>query len=84
MLISHLRNDFDDVHDVSMRFHHRDHRLNGTIRIDVHWADGRMTSASVARNEPGDRAFADILLTRLEAWHIKDLAGPFDISPPLR
>lgn len=25
LLIDHLRNNFDDIHDVSMRFHHMDH-----------------------------------------------------------
>ncbi len=84
MLINHLRANIDDIHDVSMRFHHLDHRLNGLIRIDMHWADGRMTSSSVATNETNSRAFADALVARLKMWHIEDLAGDFDISLPLR
>lgn len=84
MLFSHLRANFDDIHDVSMRFHHRDHRLNGMIVIDMRWEGGRMTSASVARNETGSREFADAMVTRLETWRVEGLAGPLETSLPLR
>jgi hypothetical protein len=67
-----------------MRFHHRDHRLNGMIVIDTRWENGRMTSASVARNETGSREFADAMVARLGTWRIEGLAGPLEIGLPLR
>jgi len=83
-LIDHLRANFDDIHDVSMRFHHLDHRLNGVIQIDMHWENGRMTSSSVPVNETGNQDFADALIANIEKWHIEELTGPFDFSLPLK
>ncbi|MFH1311961.1 MAG: carboxypeptidase-like regulatory domain-containing protein, partial [Candidatus Eisenbacteria bacterium] len=84
LLIKHLRDNFDDIHDVSMRFHHLDHRLNGIIQIDMHWDNGRMTSSSVAINETGNREFADALIENIEKWYIEELTSPFDFSLPLK
>ena len=84
MIYSHLRGNFDDIHDVSMRFHHMDHRLNGIIQLHMHWENGRMTSSSVVRNDTNNEEFAGALLRSIERWRIKDLKGPFDIDLPLR
>ena len=84
LLINHLRNNFDDIHDVSMRFHHFDHNLNGVIQIGMHWENGSMTSSSVVSNETKNDEFAQALITNIEKWYIKDLTGPFDIVLPLR
>ena len=84
LLINHLRNNFDDIHDVSMRFHHLDHRLNGVIQFKMRWENGRMTSVSVTKNETNNEEFANALAENLEKWYIQDLKGPFDISLPLR
>jgi hypothetical protein len=83
-LIGHLRANFDDIHDVSMRFHHLDHNLNGLIRLDMRWEDGRMTSSSVALNETGSEEFANALIENIEKWYIEELTGPFDFSLPLK
>ena len=84
LLINHLRNNFDDIHDVSMRFHNLDHRLNGVIQIRMHWENGYMTESSVALNETNNEEFANALIENIEKWHIKDLTGPFDTVLPFR
>jgi hypothetical protein len=84
MLINHLRNNFEDIHDVSMLFHHIDHNLNGVIQIRMHWENGYMTASSVALNETNNEEFAKALIKNIEKSHIKDLTGPFDIVLPLR
>jgi hypothetical protein len=84
MLIDHLRANFDDIHDVSMRFHHLDHRLNGMIRLRMHWENGRMISSSVALNETNNEDLARALVRNIEKWNIPGLKGPFDIELPLR
>ncbi len=84
LLINHLRANFDDIHDVSMRFHHMDHTLNGIIQIQMHWENGIMTAASVVTNETGNAEFANALIENIKKWHIKELTGPFDIVLPLR
>ena len=82
-LISHLRNNFDDIHDVSMRFHHKDHTLNGLIVYALHWENGRLTSYSILRNDTNDEEFATALISNIEKWYVKDIDGPFDINLPL-
>jgi len=84
LLIDHLKNNFDDIHDVSMRFHHMDHNLNGIIQIKMYWEKGRMTSSSVGINETNNKDFADALIQKFQKWYIKDLIGPFEISLPFR
>lgn len=84
LLINHLRNNFDDIHDVSMRFHHLDHNLNGIIQIGMHWENGFLTSSSVVSNETKNDEFAQALIKNIEKWHIKNLTGPFNIVLPLR
>jgi hypothetical protein len=84
LLINHLRDNFDDIHDVSMRFHHLDHRLNGVIGIAMKWEDGRMTFASVAGNETNSQEFADALIANIGKWYIEGLTGPLSIILPLR
>jgi hypothetical protein len=84
LLIKHLRNNFDDIHDVSMRFHHLDHRLNGVIQINMHWENGQMTSSSVVSNETNNKEFANSLIKSIEKWYIKELTGPFNITLPFR
>ena len=83
LLFNHLRNNFDDIHDVSMRFHHLDHNLNGIILINMHWENGRMTSASVLKNETNNQDFGTALIQSFQKWNIKDLVGPYEINLPL-
>jgi len=84
LLINHLRNNFDDIHDVSMRFHHLDHNLNGVILINMRWENGKMISSSIEKNETGNKEFAEEIVKKIEKWDIKDLTGPFETSLPLR
>ncbi len=84
LLFNHLQNNFDDIHDVSMRFHHLDHTLNGMILIKMSWENGRMTSASVLKNETNNEDFANALIKKFRKWTIKDLTEPYEINLPLR
>jgi hypothetical protein len=83
MLFAHLRSNFDDIHDVSMRFHHLDHRLNGMIQLHTRWEGGRMIFADIARNETKSDDFALALIKSIGQWNIEGLAGPFEIDLPL-
>lgn len=84
MLFAHLRSNFDDIHDVSMRFHHLDHRLNGMIQLHTRWEGGRLISADIVRNETKNDDFALALIKSIGQWNIEGLAGPFEIDLPLR
>lgn len=84
LLFNHLRNNFDDIHDVSMRFHHLDHNLNGVILINMQWENGKMIFSSIEKNETGNKDFADEIVKKIEMWNIENLTGPFETSLPLR
>ena len=84
MLFAHLRGNFDDIHDVSMRFHHLDHRLNGMIQLHTRWESGRLISADIVRNETKSDDFALALIKSIGQWNIEGLEGPFEIDLPLR
>jgi len=84
MLIKHLQKNFDDIHDVSMRFHHKDHTLNGMIVIKMNWKKGSLQSASVDSNETGDAEFGSELIKKMKMWKISGLDGPFETWLPLR
>lgn len=60
------------------------HHLNGVNQTGMHWVNGSMTSSSVVLNETKNDEFAQVLITNIGKWHIKDLRGPFDIVLPLR
>jgi len=83
IMINHLRNNFDDIHDVSMRYHHIDHTLNGIIVIGLHWENGRLRNYSIERNDTDNEKFAIDLAENIENWFIKELVNPFDLNLPL-
>lgn len=80
LLINHFRANFEDIHDVSMRFHHLDHRLNGLITFDMEWKEGRMTSFAVLENETGNRVFAAALGTAMKQWYIEEILDPCELN----
>ncbi len=84
LLLAHLRNHFDDIHDVSMRFHHRDHRIAGLIALRMFWQQERMDSVEVVQNETGDKEFPSELIKKLQTWRVTGLQGPFTMTLPLR
>jgi len=84
IVINYLRNNFDDIHDVSMRFHHLDHNLNGLIVLRLKWRDGKLQSGEAVQNETGNEDFAQTLLEKIKKWSIPDLRNEFEMNLPLR
>ena len=70
VFVDYLRGNFDDIHDVSMRFHHQDPTFNGLISFDMTWRGGRLVSCPVVENETGSAAFAGALVTAMERWNV--------------
>lgn len=73
VFVDHLHGNFDDIHDVSMRFHHRDPTLNGLISFNMIWRDGRLVSCSATENETGSPEFARALVTAMERWNVSGM-----------
>jgi hypothetical protein len=83
LLVGHLRTHFDDLHDVTMRFHHKDPTINGMIEIKTTWENSRLKSAETIRNETGSDDLADALIEKLKTWEIEGLIGPFETVIPI-
>jgi hypothetical protein len=83
IFVAHLRANFDDIHDVSMRHHLYDPSLGGTIALRLVWKDGRMTRAEVLENETGSTAEAADMIEAIRRWHIEGL-DDVEFSIPLR
>jgi Carboxypeptidase regulatory-like domain len=71
LLLTHLSRNFDDIHDVSMRYHHLDHRLNGLITFDMVWTEGRLRSFTVLKNETGNRDFVSEFGAAMKKWYVE-------------
>jgi len=84
LVISYLRNNFNDIHDISMRFHHLDHNLNGLIVLRLNWRDGKLQSGDVVRNETGNENFAQAFIEKIRSWSIPDVENSFEMNLPLR
>lgn len=84
LLMQHLRTHFDDLHDVSMRFHHMDHTLGGMIVFETSWENGNSTSIQVVENETGDSSLAASLIEKFSAWQIEGMEGTFATHLPIR
>ncbi|MBN2410709.1 carboxypeptidase regulatory-like domain-containing protein [candidate division KSB1 bacterium] len=83
IFMSHLREHFDDLHDVIMRFHHQDPAIKGLITLDMLWQDNKLISCAVESNDTGSEALASGLIEKLKAWEIDGLDGPFTTVLPL-
>lgn len=81
--IRYLREHFDDIHDVSMRFHMTDPAQNGMMVIQMTWTDGRIEAATVVENETNE-AEAEAILEVLRRWEIAELTGPVTFLVPIR
>jgi hypothetical protein len=83
VFVAYLQDHFDDLHDVTMRFHHRDETLNGILVLRMEWEEGRLRSAEVVSNETGSDELAEALIEKIRGWNIPDLQGPSEISLPV-
>jgi pimeloyl-ACP methyl ester carboxylesterase len=80
----HVREHFDDIHDVSMAFHLDDPSIGGLIGLRTVWFDGHMVMGEVVVNETGVEAEGRALLEAIRRWTVPDLEGPVDISNGFR
>ncbi len=83
IFISFLQEHFDDIHDVTMYYHHQNADLNGLIVLNMDWQDGRLVEAVAVENKAGNDQLVNDLITVLKTWEIDNL-GPLQTQLPLR
>jgi hypothetical protein len=81
-LLTYLREHFDDIHDVTMRYHHKDHTINGRVAIEMIWEGGRIKSAEPIANETGDEDLPGSMIEKMMSWKIEEIQGPAQIVLP--
>jgi hypothetical protein len=80
----HLKKNWDDIHDVIMRYHYDDPWLKGKAVIDMSWRQGRLENAEVLENTTGEPAFGEDLITAMKGWEIKELSESWSSALPVR
>jgi hypothetical protein len=84
LFLDHLREHFDDIHDVSMRFHMDDPSIGGVIVFRMTWEQGRMVAGEVIENETGNNSEGEAFLSMMGNWTIDGISGPSTFDIPLR
>ena len=82
ILFAYIQVHFDDIHDVTMRYHHKDHAINGRVVIEMTWEEGALKSAEVVGNETGDDGLPDAMIEKIRGWNIEGLDGPAQVAVP--
>ena len=75
LLLTHVREHYDDLHDVAMRYHHEDHTLSGQIQTQLTWEDQILRSADILSNDTGSEALAQALIARISGFILCLLDG---------
>jgi hypothetical protein len=84
IFMRHLRANWEDIHDVIMRFHHEDPDLKGLACISMVWREGKLASASVDSNNTGNPAFGPALIEAMKPWRIQGISEGWAIAVPFR
>jgi hypothetical protein len=84
LLFAYIQGHFDDIHDVTMRYHHKDHTINGRVVIDMTWEGGALKSAEVVGNETGDEDLPGSMIEKMRGWNIEGLDGPAQVTVPFK
>lgn len=84
IFMDNLRKNWDDIHDVIMRYHYEDPWLKGKVVINMNWQQGTLENGDILENTTGNELFANDLVTVLESWEINELAGPWSSALPIQ
>jgi hypothetical protein len=84
IFMTYLKNNWDDIHDVIMRFHNDNPGLKGVVYINMSWQEGKLASATVDSNDTGDPAFGLSLTEAMKKWQIPGLADGWIMTVPFR
>jgi hypothetical protein len=84
IFMNYFKQNWDDIHDVIMRFHNENPGLKGVVLINMNWQQGRLAEASVESNDTGDSAFGPALIEAMKKWQIAGLANNWSVTLPIR
>lgn len=82
--LSYLRANFEDIHEVSMRYHMTDPSIGGLIVLQMEWEGGKMLDGRVIENETTSQEEGAALLDAIRKWRIDGITGPSTLEIPFR
>ncbi len=83
VFMSHFQKNWDDIHDVIMRFHNDDPALKGRAVISMNWQKGILISASVVNNTTGNPDFGLDLIAAMKKWIIPGMTESWRSTIPI-
>jgi hypothetical protein len=84
IFINYFMKNWEDIHDVIMRYHNEDPGLKGLVEINMTWVQGILAYAVVLSNSTGDSAFGLSLVETMKKWTIPELADGWSSTLPIR
>lgn len=84
IFIDYFRKNWDDIHDVIMRYHNDDPGLKGLVEIGMTWEHGKLADASVISNSTGNPDFGISLVEAMKIWTVPELADGWSSIIPIR
>lgn len=84
LFIEHFYANFDDIHDVIMRFHNEDPTINGLIDFVLVWENEKLSDFRITGNSTHNDSLAVEIIKKMQTWKIKGLEESFKLTLPLR
>jgi hypothetical protein len=84
VFMSYLMKNWDDIHDVIMRYHYNDPYLKGLVHINMNWEKGILADAEVLDNNTGNIHYGEALIESMKKWTIPELDDAWSSAIPIR
>ena len=84
IFMSHLKKNWDDIHDVIMRYHYEEPWLKGKVVINMTWTQGRLEEAEILENTTGNNTLGPDLITAMKSWEIDEITNSWSSALPIR
>lgn len=84
IFMTHLQNNWDDIHDVIMRFHYEDPELKGIVLIQMNWQNSKLFSATIESNSTGNDVYVRALINAMKKWTITGLTENWTTTLPIK
>jgi hypothetical protein len=84
VFMAYLQNNWDDIHDVIVRFHYKDPYLKGIVLIQMNWQHNQLFSATIDSNSTGNDDYAEALVKAMNKWTISGLTENWTTTLPIK
>ena len=84
VFMSCFQKNWDDIHDVIMRYHYTDPYLKGLVSINMTWRKGILTDAEVLENNTGNIHYGKALIEAMKNWIIPEFDDAWSSAMPIK